>query len=212
MKKINVLVFFFVLALNNSIFLNLQSQIINKILVKVGNSLVTTLDVKNEIITSLILDGQEITQGSIDKSKNFAVKKLVNKLIKKNEVKKYKVSDYNKDDLRNYIESVAKKFNTDTNGLKEIFKKNNINYEKFVENYEIELLWNTLIFQLYKSQTNINIIEVENEIETIKEGKNDDELKLIREKILNKKKEEKLNLFSRSHLSNLENTTSIEFQ
>ena len=38
---------------------------------------------------------------------------------------------------------------------------------------------------------------------------NVDELK---KKILSQKKQEKLNLFSRSHFSNLENTTIIDFQ
>ena len=35
---------------------------------------------------------------------------------------------------------------------------------------------------------------------------------LLKEKILNKKKEDKLNMFSRSHFSNVENLTLIKFQ
>jgi hypothetical protein len=37
-------------------------------------------------------------------------------------------------------------------------------------------------------------------------------LKKIKEAILNKKKMEKLNLFSRSHFSNLENTVTVDFK
>ena len=72
-------------------------------------------------------------------------------------------------------------------------------------------MWNTLIFKIYSNQTNINIVEVDNEIKKIKENKNDEELKVIREEILDKKKIDKLNLFSRSHFSNLENNVILKF-
>ena len=92
-----------------------------------------------------------------------------------------------------------------------IFKINNISYEEFVEKHITELKWNTLIFSLYKNQININIIEVDNEIKQVKEDQDPKELKKIKENILNRKKEEKLNLFSRSHFSNLENSINIKF-
>ena len=110
------------------------------------------------------------------------------------------------------MKKIAKNLNTDQNGLKEIFKKTNINYQIFVEKHETELLWNTLIFQLYRNQTNINVIDVENEVAKIKVNKSEEELKKIRNDIENKRKEEKFNLFSRSHFSNLENTVVINFQ
>ena len=45
-----------------------------------------------------------------------------------------------------------------------------------------------------------------------KKNKSEEEIVKIKEKILNQKKEEKLNLFSRSHFSNLENNIDINFQ
>ena len=64
----------------------------------------------------------------------------------------------------------------------------------------------------FKNQTNVNIIEVDNEVEKIKKNQSDEDLKKIKLNILNKKKGEKLDLFSRSHFSNLENTVVIDFQ
>ena len=78
--------------------------------------------------------------------------------------------------------------------------------------HEIELLWNTLIFDIYNQQTNINIVEVDRELEKAKVDKDEIDLNEIRKKILNKKKQQKLALFSRSHFSNLENTIVIDFQ
>ena len=212
MKKFSLIIIFISILFNNFIFLNLQSQINNIIIVKVGESLITSLDVENEIITNLIIKKQEINQASVNNNKKYAVKNLINKSIKKSEINKYEIKDYNKQDLKNYVQNIAKELNTDSKGLKNIFKQSNIDYEVFLENYKIELLWNTLIFQYYKNQTNINTVDLENEIEKIKDNKTEEEVKKIRKNFLEKKKQEKLNLFSRSHFANLENTIVIDFQ
>ena len=212
MRKSNLIIFFFIVLLNNFVFLNSYSQIYNQIIVKVGNFAITSIDVQNEILTSLILNKTEISQENINNYKSFAIKNLISKSIKKSEIDKYQIKKYNTKDLENFVTGIAKNFNTNKNGLKEIFKKNNIDYKVFLQNYETELLWNTLIFEIYRNQTNINIVDVDNEIQKISENKNDEELKEIRNSILNKKKEEKLSLFSRSHFSNLENSIVIEFK
>ena len=303
---ISLSIFFLI---NHFFFYELRSQINNIIVVKVGNSLITSIDIQNEIITNLLINKQEITQENIDNNKNYAIKNLIKKSIKRNEINKYDITDYNKKDLQNYINQIAKIFNTNINGLKKIFFNSGISYDLFVEKHETELLWNTLIYNIYKNQINVNIIEVENEVEKmlsvetveynlseikipnsdnnkdklnsilelikkdgfesvarkysiatsakkggligwtsstvlskkyleqikkinineisspiinensisllkineIKKIKNQVEQDKIKEKILLQKKEEKLNLFSRSHFSNLENTIPINF-
>lgn len=212
MKKNIFIIFFIIIFQNILIFFNLYSQINNVIVVKVGETLITSVDIKNEILSNLIINGLDVTQENINNNKNFAVKNLINKSIKRNEVNKFEITDYNKKDLQKYISTVAENLNTDVNGLKEIFKKNNVSFQTFAKKHETELLWNTLIFAIYKNQTNVNIYDVNYEVEQIKEDKSEDELKKIRERILNQKKREKLSLFSRSHFTNLENTIAIDFQ
>jgi hypothetical protein len=212
MKRSYLISILYIILLNTFIFSSLFSQIKNIIIVKVGDSIITSIDLQNEIITNLIINNREINQENINNNKNFSLKSLVNKTIKKNEIKKYGISNYSKIDLEKYIENVTKNLNTNKNGLKQIFKNSNADYSIFVEKRIVDLLWNTLIFQLYKNQTNINIVEVENEVKKINQNKTEEELKKIRKIILNKKKEEKFQLFSRSHLSNLENTVGIDFQ
>tara|TARA_B100000780_G_C21020681_1_gene409083 strand:+ start:239 stop:877 length:639 start_codon:yes stop_codon:yes gene_type:complete len=212
MKKNNLIIISLFLLMSNFVFTNLYSKISNIIVVKVGGSLITSLDVKNEILTNLVINKQEITQENINNNKNFAIKNLINKSIKMNEINRFEIKDYNSADLKNYLENISKNLNTNSGGLRKIFEQNEINYEIFVGHYKTELLWNTLIFELYKNSTNINIIEVDTEVEKIKGNKSEEELKKIREKISNIKREEKLNLFSRSHFSNLENTVTVNFQ
>ena len=204
------IIFTFVL-LSNLFFLNLQSKINNNIIAKVGELLITSIDLQNEILTNLVINNVEITQENVNSNKKFAVKNLINKSLKRNEINKYKITDYNKVDLQNYIESVAKNLNTSRDGLEEIFKQANIDYKIFVQKHETELLWNSLIFQIYKNQININIVDVDNEFEKLKEDKNDDQLKELRKKILNKKKQDKLNLFSRSHFSNIQKSNKYQY-
>ena len=212
MKKVNLIIIFVFILYSKFFLLNLQSQINNTIVVKVGSSLITSLDVQNEIITNLILNKIEITQKNIDNNKSYSIRNLIQKSIKRGEIKKYQIIDYSKKDLKNYTENIAKNLNTNVSELKKIFKQNNIDYQTFVKRHETELLWNTLIFKLYRNQTNVNIIDVDNEVKKIKKIKSADEIKKIKENILNQKKQEKLNLFSRSHLSNLENTIVVDFQ
>lgn len=208
--KIKIVFLIFAFAL--SFFSISNAEIKNSILVKVGNEIITSLDLRNEILTNLIVNKIDINQKNIDASKNLAIKNLINKKIKRIEITKYQIADYNKNDLQKYLTNISNLFETNSSGLKKLFETNNINYDTFVYNYETELLWNTLIFRIYSNQTNINIIEVENELEKIKNDKADLDPEEIKKQIINTKKQEKLNLFSRSHFSNLENSTNIEFK
>ena len=212
MMKNKILITFFFFFSNNLIHSELKSQINNTIVIKIGNLLVSSIDVQNEIITNLIINKQEVTQKNIDSYKDYSIKKLITKTNKKIETDKYEITNYDQMALNDYIDNAAKSLSTNKKGLKEIFMKSGVSYDLFVEKYRTELLWNTLIFQIYKNQININIIEVENEIGKIKKDKNISELKKIKETILLKRKEEKLDLFSRSHFSNLENSILINFQ
>tara|TARA_B110000967_G_C18899823_1_gene573873 strand:+ start:4309 stop:4953 length:645 start_codon:yes stop_codon:yes gene_type:complete len=214
MNKIllNLSIFF---LLNGSLVTELKSKIDNKIIVKVGHTLITSVDIQNEIVVNLILNKQEITQENINNSKNFAIRNLINKKIKRIEINKYEITDYNKKDLNNYIEKISKSLNTDKSGLKKIFIENNLDYNSLVEKYETELLWNTLIYFIYKNQINVNVIEVNNDLEKAiitQKVNNPEKIKEIKKMILLEKKNKKLNLFSRSHFSTLENTTNVDFR
>ena len=210
--KIQKLPILFLLLITNFIVSELNSQIDNVISIKVGNNIVTSVDIQNAIITNLIINNIEINQKNINKNKNYAVKNLINNIIRQVEIKKYKIEDYNKQDLKAYIDKLAKQLNTDAQGLKQLFDSNGIDYNLFVENYRTKLKWNTLIFKIYKNQTNVNVVDVENEVAKIKENKSNKEIEEIKKRVLNKKIEEKLSLFSRSHFSNLENTVTVDFK
>ena len=59
MKKINIIIFIFILF-NNLIAFKLQAQINNRIIAKVGEKLITSIDIQNEIMTNLIINKYSI--------------------------------------------------------------------------------------------------------------------------------------------------------
>jgi len=168
--KITATLFSFLL-LSNLIYGKANSKVNNSIVVKVGNSVISTIDIQNQIITTLIIQKKELNQKNIDNIKDNTVKLLVNKAVKNSEILKYDITKYNDKDLESYLQNVAKKFNTTQKGLKEIFLSYGVSFDVFIENYKTELLWNSLIYNMYKNQLNVNIIDVENEIEIILKNK-----------------------------------------
>ena len=157
--KISILIFFFVFT-----FLNVFGKINSSIVVKVGNEIITNSDLKNEIRTMLLLSGKQINQENIDKLKNIAIQTLIRNLIKKNEIKKKKISKFNQDELNAYLLKVCERLNIDISGLKKFFAVNKLNYDFFIEKNKTELIWKNLIYYTYKNQIDINTIEVENEV------------------------------------------------
>ena len=192
----------------------LSAEIKNSILVKVGNEIITSVEVETEIMSLLFINNRPINQEEIDKIKRPVVKSLITRTIKEVEIKKFEVTSYNQKQLDQYMLNIAKKFGTDKEGLKGIFIENNLDYIYFKEKFKVELLWNSLIFMLYKNQININPMEVVNtlennindqtesksyhlaEIEILKDGLNSEKLDEIYKYILYKGFEEAVSKYS----------------
>ena len=62
-----------------------------KILLKVENEIITNFEVKNKILTLLLLSNQELNQQNIDNYKKEVLNILIENKLKKIEVTKYKI-------------------------------------------------------------------------------------------------------------------------
>lgn len=161
-------------------FPNIVYAIQNSIIANVDNQIITSFELKNKVLTILLLSNQDINQNNINLSKNEAMRSLINTKLKKNEIIKYNVKQ-SKQRVDVYLQSTSSRFNTNIQGLKSIFENSNINYDLFVEELDIEFKWQKLIFELYKDKidTNINKDEIDKEINIIiKNQTNIDEYKL----------------------------------
>ena len=156
-KIIFFIVFFFYSSIAYS---NISSTIISK----VGNEIITTIDLENELKTFFILNNINFTKENIENYKNQLLDVMIKRLVKKNEVSKFKIQEY--DDIRfnKYLNQIAKKKNLEISGLKSLFEKNNLNFEKFKEDLKIQFKWNRLILKIYAKEVKLNSSEIELEL------------------------------------------------
>ena len=86
----------------------------NNIILKVENEIITSFEIKNKIISSLILSNQEISQENIDRLKSQALEALIQYKLKKIELSKHDLKD-DQNQINKYLLSIS--FN-DIDGLK----------------------------------------------------------------------------------------------
>ena len=149
------------------IYQSAYPQVDNKILVKVDNKIITNYDLVRETRTLLLINNIEFNNDNYVKIKTIALNGLIDRSLKLSEIEKYEIEKFNKLELSSYIDNLAKSQNITVLELKKKFVNNNLNYDTFIENLKVGYIWNSLIFDLYKNQIEINTIEIENELEQI---------------------------------------------
>lgn len=159
MIKSFTIVVFINLFLLTSLYANFNS----KIIVKVENEIITNYELKNKILTTLVLSNQEISQQKIDELKKIILDQLIHLKLKKIELEKFKVE---KDERRinSYLNSIS---NNNIEAFKKKFVENNINYDLYLDELDIELRWQRLIYSLYAKKITVNENTLDKEIEQI---------------------------------------------
>ena len=154
-----------------------DSSIQNKIIAGVENEIISSYELKNKIMTNIVLNNKTLNQENINKNKKHALKTLINYKLKKNELKKFNFSKTINADA--YIKKLAGQYNTSPQGFKEIFLNNNLNYDLYLEEIKTELAWQQLIINLYGKKTDVNKKEIDEELtQLINNQKNIFEYKL----------------------------------
>ena len=159
MKK--KLLFIFFLLINTE---QLSSQIDNSIIITVGNYPITRLDLEKEIKIITVLSKIRINEENKKQIKNLAVQSLVKRSIKKSEIERLKITQFNKKDVDFQISNISKNLGLEKEDFKIFLQQNNIKYEDISERFEIDLKWNSAIFKLYKNKITLNTIEIEDKI------------------------------------------------
>ena len=139
------------------------AEIQNKIIANVGKQIITSHELKNKIITNLVLNNQEINQSNVNRDKQSALRSLVNYKLKKDEVMRTKIST-NDEAVNDHLLKISSGYNTDLEGLKNIFLSNNLNYELYLDEIKTEFAWQKLIFQLYKEKLFLDKDQIDKEL------------------------------------------------
>jgi len=165
---------FLLFYFNNSVV-----AIENKIIANVGNNIISSYEIKNKVKTILFLTKQEINQKNIDQAKAVALRSLINKNLKKEEVEKFQIEITKNNNVDNYLKRISSTFQVNELGLKQIFNDNKLDYDLYLNEVMIEMAWQRLIFRLFNNKINLNEKEIDEELkEIIKSRKNIKEYKL----------------------------------
>ena len=163
----------------------------DSIFATIGNKVITRSDIINEIKIILILNGTSYSEEIKDQLDHAAIQSIIKRTIKKIEIEKYNSLRFNPDDVDIELEKVAKNINMDLEILKQTLITNDLDLSIVKDQISTDLLWNSLIFNLYKDRLSINLNEVEDQLKTINESEDVYEY-LISEIIVDKIPKEEL--------------------
>ena len=150
-----------------TIILNIQNLTAfeNKILFKIDNEIITTIDIYEEI-KFLKVFNPEINSLSDVELFEISKNSLIKDKIKKIEIMKF-VRELKVDDkfLLKLVEKKYSRLNINSiKNFEKYLKKENLNIEIVKEKFIIELMWNDLIYQKFIKKVVINKERIKNEI------------------------------------------------
>ena len=159
LKKLFLVSLFIIFSIQNS------NTIENKILFKIDNEIITTIDIYEEIkflrtFTPEINDLEDAELFEI--SKNSILRDRIKKIEILEFVKELKVQDKF---LLNLIKNKYSKTNIDTlEDFRIYLKKNNLDFNNVNEKLTIELIWNDLIYQKFNKKISIDREKIKKEL------------------------------------------------
>ena len=128
----------------------------NKILVKIENQIITSLDVKNEYRYLVALSP------NLKKSNKEDIIKLSKRSIIREKIKKIEIEkNFNNPEVpQQYLNQILKNVYSkigiiNLEDFKKYLKKNNVNFQDVKDKLEIEALWNQLIFLKFSPKVKI---------------------------------------------------------
>ena len=178
MKRYFLIFFFsFFLFLTN----NLQSNIQSSIILKVDKKIITSFDVKNKILSTLIIAGNDITQANIDRLKEQTLENLIYIKLKEIELERFDFK-VNKQRVNKFINRVS---GNNKEKLKIDFKSNGLDFNLWVKEIETEFKWQQFIYSNYSNKIEIDESFIDIEIkEILKSRLNNKEVNLSEIEIL----------------------------
>ena len=183
------------------IFTNASSGFENKILFKVNNEIITSVDILNEIdyLNSLNENLKNLKKEKIFQiAKNSLIREKIKEitLLKIFEEIKLNEEDYNRSILNNYSYS-------NINNIDELnlyLKKFNLNTKKIKKKVSVNALWNQIIYDKFSKNVKIDVKKLKKEI--LKDNKQKEFLlsELVFNLEINENLEKKFDLISKSIL------------
>tara|TARA_Y100000590_G_scaffold447527_1_gene582879 strand:- start:980 stop:1918 length:939 start_codon:yes stop_codon:yes gene_type:complete len=199
-KKIFFLVLFLLIAIEK-----VNADITDSLFMTIGNKPITKSDIVDEIKIILILNNQSYSDDKRDQLHELAVRSTIKRTVKNIELERNNFFKLNEEDLQKELARLANNIFIDVNTLKNLCESNELDFSKVEDQIKTELYWNSLIFEIYKNNLNINQAEIEDRLR-LSQNKNQIDEYLISEIVIPKVENEKLNL----EIQELKNKIEIE--
>mgnify|MGYP001197821719 CR=1 FL=1 len=175
------LIYIFFIIILSSISNESKANLKNNIVLKVEDHIVTSFEVKNKILSLLIVEGVEINQENIDKLKKQSLDSLIQTKLKKIELGKYDFKA-NEKQIDQYLRSISQ---NDVEGLKKKFEVHNLDFEIFLDEIITQFKWQQFIYAIYDKKIVIDEDAIENEIKVlVKNNSNVEEYNLSEIEVL----------------------------
>ena len=183
---------FFIILISSFFYAETNALIKDSLFATVGNKAITRSDIVNEIKIILILNGQNFVEEDRNVIESAAINSTIKRNIKKIEIEKYESLSFNKTDLDGEIKTLATNLGIDTDTFQNIFAANGLDFSLLIDQLQTELLWNSLIFELYKDRLSININEINEQLKFFQEAGESEEF-LISEIIIESVPQDQVN-------------------
>lgn len=145
------------------------AKIENNIILKVENEIITNYDIKNKILRTLILSGQEINQKNINFLKEQSLNDLIFQKLKKIELERFNFKN-DKTMINNYLRTISSN-NIDL--LKEKFEQSDADFDLYLNEIEINFKWQKFIYKFYSNKIQLDENSIQLELNKILENKSD---------------------------------------
>lgn len=161
-KKLKIVFLFLFIS-----FLNIKdlSSLENKILFKVDNEIITTIDIHEEIkfLKTFSPETNSLSEEELyEISKNSIIRDKIKKIEIMNYVEEIKVEDKF---LLNLIKNKYSRKGIDTlENFENYLKSNNLNTKIIREKLSIELIWNDIVYQKFNEKIIIDKVKIKKEI------------------------------------------------
>ncbi len=146
-------------------FFKLVNAIENKILFKINNKIITSIDIQNEInyLNSINPSFKDLESEKVfEISKNSLIRNRIKEITLEKMVKKLELekSDFEKNLIVNYSNIGM----TDTKELQDYLMKFNIKIQDLEKKITIDSYWNQLIYDLYNKNIKIDLDQIKKNI------------------------------------------------
>jgi len=187
-KKIFFLILFLLISIQK-----VNAEIKDSLFMTIGNKPITQSDIVDEIKIILILNNQSYSEDKRDQLHELAVRQTVKRTIKNIELERNNFFKFNEEDLQKELNRLASDLFLDIDTLKNLCESNELDFSKIEDQIKTELYWNSLIFEMYKHNLNINQEEIEDRLRLSQNNNQIDEY-LISEIVITKIENDNLDL------------------